>query len=916
MVRSRQGSAGRREPGPAAAAARRPAPAGERRRAGPPSRPRQALGVGLGFGLVVAVAAVLRFWALARAPVNPFYDAAVRSMGLSWHNFFFGALEPGGRIAVDKPPIDLWLQVASTKLIGFNTTALLLPEALGGSIAAGLLFVAIRPAFGLAAALIAGLALAVLPISVVTSRSDTMDSVMMALLVGALWATVRGLGTRRIRWVLVAAGLVGVAFNVKLSEALIPLPALGLMWLGVARGRRRLAAAAGAATALVAVAMVWIVVASLTPARERPYPIGSRNGSIYAAVFVYNGVERLNGTSAQVAPVASASPAGPERLFASAHPFYGPRVGVELVAVGVLGLAALLSALLPRLSPVRRRRRSNWATAKGPRPGARVPPAPGVARPAQTLRRPDRSRARIPSEAPRDEVTEAQAPPSADARRAPTRPAAPPPPERPPVLAPPTAPTRPADPEALTSASAAGAGTAKPLAAAPRTAGDPEAGLPLPPRRGRRRARRRPLTHNPATRSPAFSSPPAPSPAPPADDRPRPRPPAPPLPPPVPPTEAPADVRVPVYATRGRVPTDDPVGSPRHPTTAPVDDPALPTGEVPAAPPGSAGAEEIYARRWLVLGLSVWVAIALVLFSGVRDLQPRYLEAVSPAVAAALGIGIATLLRRARRALAAALVALALALYFAFVLSVGSIPSPALTVGGAAAGLALVILLAGVTRPPGRRRRLFGLVLGLACTTAVLAPPVGVSVDLVDTNATAAGVIGAGDEFAPYIHVHRHGAYYEVASSSVYAVTTLIVKDAQPVLILNDFHGPVVSLTKLMDLVRLRAVRHIIITHACTSGPHCPPTTRWSLRHAREVVRGGLYEYLLPLVPGTDPCSAVSRTRLRPSCHPPPPLFPAAPAPHRPVAPPAHRPARPGAAPSLSDPGLLRAVLAGLDAAR
>jgi hypothetical protein len=116
----------------------------------------------------------------------------------------------------------------------------------------------------------------------------------------------------------------------------------------------------------------------------------------------------------------------------------------------------------------------------------------------------------------------------------------------------------------------------------------------------------------------------------------------------------------------------------------------------------------------------------------------------------------------------------------------------------------------------------------------------------------------------------------------------------------------VVSLGKLMDLVRLRAVRHIIITHACRSGPHCPQTTRWSLRHAREVVRGGLYEYLLPLVPGTDPCSAASRTRLRPSCHPPAPLFPAAPAARHPA---------PAGVPSLSDPVLLRTVLAGLGGA-
>ena len=60
----------------------------------------------------------LRVYDLARVPGNPFYDAAVRSMGLSWHNFFFAAFEPSGRLAVDKPPIDLWLQVRASRRSG------------------------------------------------------------------------------------------------------------------------------------------------------------------------------------------------------------------------------------------------------------------------------------------------------------------------------------------------------------------------------------------------------------------------------------------------------------------------------------------------------------------------------------------------------------------------------------------------------------------------------------------------------------------------------------------------------------------------------------------------------------------------------------------------------------------------------
>ena len=44
--------------------------------------------------LITLGAAVLRLLHIGQVPPDPFYDAAVRSMGLSWHNFFFGAFEP------------------------------------------------------------------------------------------------------------------------------------------------------------------------------------------------------------------------------------------------------------------------------------------------------------------------------------------------------------------------------------------------------------------------------------------------------------------------------------------------------------------------------------------------------------------------------------------------------------------------------------------------------------------------------------------------------------------------------------------------------------------------------------------------------------------------------------------------------
>ncbi len=94
--------------------------------------------------LITLGAAVLRLDRIGAVPPDPFYDAAVRSMSLSAHNFFFGAFEPGGSVSIDKPPVDLWLQVISVKALGFSSTSLKLPEALAGIAAVPLLFEAVR----------------------------------------------------------------------------------------------------------------------------------------------------------------------------------------------------------------------------------------------------------------------------------------------------------------------------------------------------------------------------------------------------------------------------------------------------------------------------------------------------------------------------------------------------------------------------------------------------------------------------------------------------------------------------------------------------------------------------------------------------------------------------------------------------
>jgi 4-amino-4-deoxy-L-arabinose transferase-like glycosyltransferase len=290
---------------------------------------------------ITALAAVLRFANFAQVPSNSFYDAAVRSMGLSWHNFFFGAFEPSAQVSVDKTPVDLWLQVASTKLFGFGSVAVRLPEALAGVLAVPLVYDLVRRLFGRTAGLGAAAALALLPISIITAHSDTMDSVMMLLDVLAAWLVVVG-AQRRSPWFIVAAGAVlGLAFNVKVFEALIVLPAIGVLaWLAFdIPWRRRLTAIAGGVAAFVAVSLSWVTAASLAPG-SHPWPIGSTNGSVWNVIFVFNGIDRLRGHASTAA--LALDPPGPLRFLSTGGPHYATLVGATLLAAVVFGLLALL----------------------------------------------------------------------------------------------------------------------------------------------------------------------------------------------------------------------------------------------------------------------------------------------------------------------------------------------------------------------------------------------------------------------------------------------------------------------------------------------------------------------------------------------------------------------------------------------
>jgi 4-amino-4-deoxy-L-arabinose transferase-like glycosyltransferase len=347
-------------------------------------------------------AALLRLVHIGQVPPDPFYDAAVRSMAMSWHNFFFGAFEPGGSVSIDKPPIDLWLQVIGVKLLGFSSTTLKLPEALAGIVSVPLLYVTVRRMWSAPAGIAAAAAMAVLPIEVITARSDTMDGVMMLALVLALLAAVHAVQAGRGAWLLATAAMLGVAFNVKLLESLVALPGIAVfVYLGLPGSRkRRLLRLSATAIVYVVVALSWLTATLLFPAHDRPYAIGSTNGSAWNAAFVFNGSDRLGGKTVEPGatvyeashkyPVATQEerdhipivPPSPTRLLARIGPLSGERLGLEILVALLLGIPALLWGVVggedslgrpeTRSSPnaddiqaLDLARRMRWATAGG-----------------------------------------------------------------------------------------------------------------------------------------------------------------------------------------------------------------------------------------------------------------------------------------------------------------------------------------------------------------------------------------------------------------------------------------------------------------------------------------------------------------------------------------------------------------------
>jgi len=245
---------------------------------------------------VLALAAALRLWRLDQNGFdNEYYAAAVRSMMAGWHTFFYNSFDPAGFVSVDKPPLALWIQVASVKVFGFRPLAVLLPQVLEGVAAVAVLSHLVRRHRGPGAGVLAGLFLALTPIAVAVDRSGNTDTGLVLVLLLASWTLLLTAERSHRGFLLLAMALIGAGFNVKMLAAFVVLPTFALVyWLAAVRSwRRRLADLALGGLVLAAVSLPWMIAYDLTPAARRPYVGSSPQNSMIDLAVGHNGVGRF-----------------------------------------------------------------------------------------------------------------------------------------------------------------------------------------------------------------------------------------------------------------------------------------------------------------------------------------------------------------------------------------------------------------------------------------------------------------------------------------------------------------------------------------------------------------------------------------------------------------------------------------------
>ena len=219
--------------------------------------------------LLLATGALYLFGALHNGMANSYYAAAVQAASQDWTAWLFGSLDAANYVSVDKPPLATMLMGLSARLFGFSSFSMLLPSVLAFTPVAALMFGFNNP-----------------------------DAILTLMLTASGYAFLRSLeGKLPLLWLGLAALFTGLAFNTKMLQGLMVLPAMALVYLVFARPPivTRLLHVMFAGVITTMSTLWWNVLVWLTPAGSRPWVGSTNDNNIWSLIFGYNGLGRLLG---------------------------------------------------------------------------------------------------------------------------------------------------------------------------------------------------------------------------------------------------------------------------------------------------------------------------------------------------------------------------------------------------------------------------------------------------------------------------------------------------------------------------------------------------------------------------------------------------------------------------------------------
>ena len=257
---------------------------------------KQKLAIGI---LLILTAATYLYGAMQNGMANSYYAAAVQAASSNFTAWLFGSLDAANFVSVDKPPLATMIMGLSARIFGFSSFSMLLPNVLAGVITVYLVYRITRRYFGFKSGLLAGVVLAVTPVVALMSGFNNPDAILMCFLTASGYCFIKALELHPIRNLTLSAIFSGLAFNTKMLQGLMILPAIYVVYLCFAKPKlNKRILHLGIFTGVVILASLsWSILVYLTPTEMRPWVGSTNDNNIWSLIFGYNGFGRLLGNS-------------------------------------------------------------------------------------------------------------------------------------------------------------------------------------------------------------------------------------------------------------------------------------------------------------------------------------------------------------------------------------------------------------------------------------------------------------------------------------------------------------------------------------------------------------------------------------------------------------------------------------------